>query len=233
MCPSYQVTLEEKHTTRGRARILWEMLNGGELDLWRSREVYDALDLCLSCKGCTHDCPVSVDMPTLKAEFLSHHYKRRLRPRAAYAFGLIDKTARLASKQPALANAFMRTPVAKLLAGAHPEREFPEFAPRTLARLVPLAAAASGGGQEDHPLGRHLQQPLPSGSRRRRGRGARGGGLPRRRFLARTSAAAGRSTTTGCSTSPSATSSACSARFATRSAPARRSSASSRAASRC
>ena len=120
MCPSYQVTLDEKHTTRGRARILWEMLNGGELELWRSKEVYEALDLCLSCKGCTHDCPVSVDMPTLKAEFLSHHYARRLRPRPAYAFGLIDKTARLASMQPALANALMRTPLAKLAVGRAP-----------------------------------------------------------------------------------------------------------------
>jgi Fe-S oxidoreductase len=108
------------------------MLNGGELDLWRSQEVYEALDLCLSCKGCTHDCPVSVDMPTLKSEFLAHHYAGRLRPRHAYAFGLIDQTARLASKQPALANAFMSTPIAKLLAGAHPKREFPKLAPRTL-----------------------------------------------------------------------------------------------------
>jgi FAD/FMN-containing dehydrogenase/Fe-S oxidoreductase len=132
MCPSYQVTLEEKHTTRGRARILWEMLNGGELELWRSKEVYDALDLCLSCKGCTHDCPVSVDMPTLKAEFLSHHYRGRFRPRHAYAFGLIDQAARFASKQPVLANALMRTPLAKLASGAHPKREFPPFAPLTL-----------------------------------------------------------------------------------------------------
>jgi FAD/FMN-containing dehydrogenase/Fe-S oxidoreductase len=132
MCPSYLVTREEKHTTRGRARILWEMLNGDELELWRSEEVYDALDLCLSCKGCTHDCPVSVDLPTLKAEFLAHYYKGRVRPRHAYAFGLIDQAARLASKQPGLANAFMRTPIAKLAAGVHPEREFPPFAPLTL-----------------------------------------------------------------------------------------------------
>src|SRR5205085_5954695 len=61
MCPSYMVTRDEKHTTRGRARILFEMLNGSELELWRSDEVFDALDLCLSCKGCTNDCPVSVD----------------------------------------------------------------------------------------------------------------------------------------------------------------------------
>ena len=132
MCPSYQVTREEKHTTRGRARILWEMLNGDELELWRSEEVYDALDLCLSCKGCTHDCPVSVDMPALKSEFLAHYYSGRLRPRHAYAFGLIDQVARVASKQPALANAFMRTPLAKVAAGVHPKREFPSFAPLTL-----------------------------------------------------------------------------------------------------
>jgi len=132
MCPSYMVTREEKHTTRGRARILWEMLNGDELELWRSEEVYDALDLCLSCKGCTHDCPVSVDMPTLKAEFLAHYYARRVRPRHAYAFGLIDQAARLASKQPALVNALMRTRFAKAAAGVHPKRSFPPFASQPL-----------------------------------------------------------------------------------------------------
>jgi FAD/FMN-containing dehydrogenase/Fe-S oxidoreductase len=129
MCPSYAVTLDEKHTTRGRARILWEMLNGGELELWRSQEVHDALDLCLSCKGCTHDCPVSLDMPTLKAEFLSKHYAGRLRPRHAYSFGLIDQAARLASRRPALANAFLRTPLATRAAGAHPKRKVPQLAP--------------------------------------------------------------------------------------------------------
>ncbi|TML95130.1 MAG: FAD-binding oxidoreductase, partial [Actinobacteria bacterium] len=130
MCPSYMVTREEKHATRGRARMLWEMVNGEELELWRSDEVLEALDLCLSCKGCTKDCPVSVDMPTLKAEFLSHHYEGRLRPRHAYAFGLIDQAARLASKAPAVAN--LLAPVAKRVAGAHPDRQLPEFAPLTL-----------------------------------------------------------------------------------------------------
>jgi Fe-S oxidoreductase len=130
MCPSYMVTREEKHTTRGRAHILWEMVNGEELELWRSEEVLEALDLCLSCKGCTHDCPVSVDMPTLKAEFLSHHYEGRLRPRHAYAFGLIDQAARFASRAPGAANVL--APVAKLLAGVHPERDLPAFAPMTL-----------------------------------------------------------------------------------------------------
>src|SRR5262249_61739184 len=86
-----------------------------------SEEVLDALDLCLSCKGCTNECPVNVDMPTLKAEFLSHHYARKPRPRHAYAFGLIDQWARLASHAPAAANFFTQTPglarVAKAAAG--------------------------------------------------------------------------------------------------------------------
>jgi FAD/FMN-containing dehydrogenase/Fe-S oxidoreductase len=136
MCPSFQVTREEKHSTRGRARLLWEMLNGGELELWRDEEVFESLDLCLACKGCTNDCPVSVDLPTLKAEFLSHYYERRLRPRHAYAFGLIDQAARLASGLPGVVNFLTQTPglspLAKRLAGMAPERRFPAFAPLTL-----------------------------------------------------------------------------------------------------
>src|SRR5205809_4592203 len=97
MCPSYMVTHEEKHSTRGRARLLFEMLNGAELrkDGWRSDAVKESLDLCLSCKGCKGDCPVHVDMATYKAEFLSHYYKGRLRPVHAYVFGLIHKWAHL------------------------------------------------------------------------------------------------------------------------------------------
>jgi FAD/FMN-containing dehydrogenase/Fe-S oxidoreductase len=139
MCPSYMVTREEKHSTRGRARLLFEMLEGEVVtDGWQSREVYDALDLCLSCKGCTSDCPVQVDMPTYKAEFLHHHFKsvRRWRPRYAYAFGLIDQAARIASRMPEVANFVTQTPglarVAKFAAGMAPERSIPEFAPVTL-----------------------------------------------------------------------------------------------------
>jgi Fe-S oxidoreductase/FAD/FMN-containing dehydrogenase len=136
MCPSFQVLREEKHSTRGRARILWEMLNGGELELWHDREVFESLDLCLSCKGCTSDCPVSVDMPTLKAEFLAHYYEGRLRPRHAFAFGLIDQVARVASRMPELVNFVTQTQglssMAKRAAGMAPERDFPAFAPMTL-----------------------------------------------------------------------------------------------------
>jgi FAD/FMN-containing dehydrogenase/Fe-S oxidoreductase len=139
MCPSYQVTREEKHSTRGRARLLFEMLQGEVItDGWQSREVYDALDLCLACKGCSNDCPVNVDMPTYKSEFLYHYYQsgRRWRPRYAYAFGYINKAARLASLVPELANFTTQTPglrrLAKFAAGIDQRRPLPEFAPMSL-----------------------------------------------------------------------------------------------------
>src|SRR5690606_27369495 len=91
MCPSYKATGEEMHSTRGRARLLWEMLNGDALRQgWKSPAVKEALDLCLSCKGCRGECPVKVDMATYKAEFMAHYYEGRPRPLKAYAFGLID-----------------------------------------------------------------------------------------------------------------------------------------------
>ncbi len=139
MCPSYMVTQEEKHTTRGRARLLFEMLEGEVItDGWESEEVFDALDLCLACKGCTNDCPVNVDMPTYKAEFLYHHYKSpsRRRPRYAYAFGFIDQAARVANRFPELANLVTQTPglsrLAKLAGGIDRQRSLPEFAPMSL-----------------------------------------------------------------------------------------------------
>ena len=151
MCPSYMVTREETHTTRGRARLLFEMLQGDVVeDGWRSEEVFDALDLCLSCKGCTNDCPVNVDMPTYKAEFLHHHWKRRLRPRHAYAFGLIDRAARLASLAPGVVNGLTGTePFAtafKVAAGMAREREAPRFAPVTLRQWFRERGERNAGG---------------------------------------------------------------------------------------
>jgi Fe-S oxidoreductase len=141
MCPSYMVTRDEKHTTRGRARLLFEMLEGDPVEgRWRNEEVFGALDLCLSCKGCTHDCPVRVDMPTYKAEFLAHHYERRLRPRHAYAFGLIDKGARFAAHAPRLVN--LLAPLTKRLVGMAPERQVPKFATTTFQDWF---AARDGG----------------------------------------------------------------------------------------
>ena len=132
MCPSYMVTRDEKHTTRGRARLLFEMLHGDPVrGLWKSKEVRSALDLCLACKGCKKDCPVSVDMATYKAEFLSHYYARRLRPRSAYALGLIDRVAWVASRAPRLTNALASTRLFKSAAGIHQERDVPKFARHT------------------------------------------------------------------------------------------------------
>ncbi|KFE64783.1 FAD-binding and (Fe-S)-binding domain-containing protein [Hyalangium minutum] len=141
MCPSYMVTREEKHSTRGRAHLLFEMMQGEPLKGgWRSEHVKDALDLCLSCKGCKSDCPVNVDMATYKAEFLSHYYSGKVRPRHAYAFGLIMFWSRLASLAPRVANFFTQTPglsrVAKWAAGVHPARSIPPFAPRSFQSRV-------------------------------------------------------------------------------------------------
>jgi FAD/FMN-containing dehydrogenase/Fe-S oxidoreductase len=137
MCPSYMVTREEEHCTRGRARLLWEMMNGDVVtDGWKSEEVKESLDLCLACKGCKHDCPVNVDMATYKAEFLSHYYEGRLRPRHAFAFGFIHVWAELVHKIPGLAtiaNWLTRVPgtraVAKAVAGMEQKRDIPPFAP--------------------------------------------------------------------------------------------------------
>ncbi len=136
MCPSYMVTREEKHTTRGRARLLYEMLQGDVIqDGWGSEEVKEALDLCLACKGCKGDCPVNVDMATYKAEFLSHYFQRHPRPRTAYAMGWIYWWARLASWAPGLVNWASRTPglrsLVKWTGGVAPQRQVPAFAPET------------------------------------------------------------------------------------------------------
>src|SRR5579871_5689220 len=136
MCPSYMVTREEKHSTRGRAHLLWEMTRGEILpDAWRSEEVKEALDLCLSCKGCKGDCPVNVDVATYKAEFLSHYWKGRVRPLHAFAFGWIDKWARLATMAPQLVNGLLRIPGAtsaiKQLFGIAKARTLPKFANET------------------------------------------------------------------------------------------------------
>lgn len=136
MCPSYQVTREEKHSTRGRARLLFEMLQGETVTGgWRDEAVKESLDLCLACKGCKGDCPANVDIATYKAEFLSHYYEGRLRPRSAYALGLIMYHARIASRIPGLTNALANAPLVsdagKKLAGVAPERDLPRFASET------------------------------------------------------------------------------------------------------
>ncbi|TDO43297.1 FAD/FMN-containing dehydrogenase [Kribbella sp. VKM Ac-2527] len=149
MCPSYQVTREELHSTRGRAHLLWEMLEGELVtDGWRSTEVRDALDLCLSCKGCLSDCPVNVDMATYKSEFTHHHYARRpwARPMSHWSMGWLPLWSRIASRAPRLVNRLARLSLVKRLGGIAPEREIPAFAEQTFTSwFVARGKQAEGG----------------------------------------------------------------------------------------
>jgi FAD/FMN-containing dehydrogenase/Fe-S oxidoreductase len=129
MCPSFMATGEELHSTRGRAHLLWELMQGEILpNQWQNQDVKESLDLCLSCKACKSECPVSVDMATYKAEFLAHHYEHIRRPLAHYAFGRIDRLARLAAAAPWLVNAVNNAPgistLIKCSLHIHPNRRF-------------------------------------------------------------------------------------------------------------
>ncbi len=151
MCPSYRATLDEEHSTRGRAHLLWEMTKGDAIkDGWRDEHVKESLDLCLACKGCKSECPVGVDVATYKAEFFSHYYKGKLRPRSAYAFANIDIWARLASKVPGLVNLTTQLPVlreiAKFAAGMPQERSVPAFAPQTFRSWFNKREPQNSGG---------------------------------------------------------------------------------------
>jgi Fe-S oxidoreductase len=151
MCPSYLATGDEKDSTRGRARLLQEMANGALVaDGWRSEEVRESLDLCLSCKGCAVDCPAGVDMATYKAEFLDHHYAGRLRPRSHYLLGWLPRWSRLAALAPRLVNGLLAVPgaahLARAVGGVDQRRPLPRFAPQTFRgwfrRRPDLAGAA-------------------------------------------------------------------------------------------
>lgn len=136
MCPSYRATREERYSTRGRARLLSEMLRGEVIrDGWQNEEVREALELCLACKGCKNDCPTHTDMATYKAEFMHHHYLGRLRPVQAYTMGLINRWARVAALAPRMVNLLTAMPwlstVLKHAAGMARERNIPKFAHRT------------------------------------------------------------------------------------------------------
>ena len=140
MCPSYMATGEEKHSTRGRAHLLWEMLEGNVLDReWASEAVKEALDLCLSCKACKTECPVNVDVATYKAEFLAHYYRDHRRHLRDYAFGFMDKWAHLASAIPALTPRLANLPLQlpglshalKAVLKVAPQRRLPQFAARS------------------------------------------------------------------------------------------------------
>ncbi|GHC59267.1 FAD-binding and (Fe-S)-binding domain-containing protein [Streptomyces cinnamoneus] len=150
MCPSYRVTRDERHSTRGRARLLHEML-AGELitDGWRSQDVREALDLCLACKGCRSDCPAGVDMATYKAEFLHHHYAGRPRPAAHYTMGRLPLWLHLGAPATPLINNLLSHPrptaLAKRLSGIAPERDLPRPASEPFTRWWRRRARARKG----------------------------------------------------------------------------------------
>ena len=132
MCPSYRGTREERYSTRGRARLLAEMLRGELITTgWKSEEVKEALEWCLGCKGCRSDCPTHTDMAAYKAEFMSHYYEGRRRPRQAWSMGRIGEWAPLASSVPWLANAVSSMSLSKRVAGVAAARSLPKFAART------------------------------------------------------------------------------------------------------
>ncbi|TWD22799.1 FAD/FMN-containing dehydrogenase [Streptomyces sp. T12] len=153
MCPSFRATGEEEHSTRGRARLLHEMLAGEVVtDGWRSTEVRDALDLCLSCKGCRSDCPVGVDMATYKAEFLHHHYAGRRRPAAHYAMGWLPvwlswaARTRTAGAANALASVRPLARLVKRVGGIAGEREIPSLATEPFSRWWRRRGTPAAGG---------------------------------------------------------------------------------------
>jgi FAD/FMN-containing dehydrogenase/Fe-S oxidoreductase len=152
MCPSYMATGEEMHATRGRARLLFEMLQGSAVHRgWKEPAVHEALDLCLSCKGCKGECPVKVDMATYKAEFMAHYYDGHLRPAAAYAFGLVDRWARLASHMPKVANFLTQTEpfagLAKKAVGIAPQRTITRFADESFTTWFSRRKATGSRGR--------------------------------------------------------------------------------------
>jgi FAD/FMN-containing dehydrogenase/Fe-S oxidoreductase len=154
MCPSYRATGQEQHSTRGRARLLWEMLAGAlREEGFRSEAVHEALDLCLSCKACKTECPEQVDMAQYKSEFLAQKYKGKLHPLHHYVFGFADKVARLGSLTPALTNfvlsSSMTGPLIKRIVGVAQERRMPQLA----ARSYKKARVTDGTGNARCPLG--------------------------------------------------------------------------------
>jgi FAD/FMN-containing dehydrogenase/Fe-S oxidoreductase len=166
MCPSFRVTREEEHSTRGRAHLLWEMTQSEVIkDRWQNEAVKESLDLCLACKGCRSDCPTGVDVATYKAEFLSHYYETNRRPLSALAFANIDLWARAASHMPGLVNLITQLPLlrdlAKLAAGIPAQRRIPAFAPQTFKQWWELRSAGvpPAVGRASRPLRNQFDVP--------------------------------------------------------------------------
>ena len=152
MCPSYQATGDQYYSTRGRARLMQEMVNGSIVRGWRAPELLKTLDLCLACKGCRRDCPSAVDIASYKSVVLDNAYKHRPRPISHYSLGWLPRWGRLVTKLPgvgALANGVFKLPgvshLLKSAAGIDPRRPVPAFRTNGGAKR----AAAHGLGGDD------------------------------------------------------------------------------------
>jgi FAD/FMN-containing dehydrogenase/Fe-S oxidoreductase len=153
MCPSYQATLDEKHSTRGRANALRAILSGRlPKQAFVGEDLYDTLDLCLECKACKTECPSNVDMAKLKYEFLSHYYAEHGTPLRARLFANIAAVNRLGQLLAPLSNWMAQSPLARWFMtqiGVAPQRTLPAFATQTFsqwfaARQRPAASARRG-----------------------------------------------------------------------------------------
>ncbi|MDV7090759.1 FAD-binding and (Fe-S)-binding domain-containing protein [Rhodococcus opacus] len=154
MCPSYRATRDEKDSTRGRARVLQDMVRGARTveEGWRSEEVREALDLCLACKACSTDCPAGVDMATYKSEFFDHYYRGRLRPLAHFSLGWLPRWLKLTGRLSGAVNAVLATPLGKVAAasgGLTTKRALPRFAGAREWRREIADAGAHAAGETD------------------------------------------------------------------------------------
>jgi FAD/FMN-containing dehydrogenase/Fe-S oxidoreductase len=155
MCPSYLATKDEKDSTRGRARVLQDMIAGDLPGGWRSEAVQESLDLCLACKGCTSECPTGIDMPTYKAEALYQRYRHRIRPRTHYTLGRIPQLLRLVGGRgpfTRVLNLLMRSPLSRAagaIAGVDRARSLPSFAPTSFATAASKKLRELGPGDVD------------------------------------------------------------------------------------
>ena len=156
MCPSYRATGKEQYSTRGRARLLWEMLAGAlRKEGFQSNAVHEALDLCLSCKACKTECPVQVDMTAYKSEYLAQRYKGRPHPLHHYIFGFADQLARWGSLSPSLTNAILSgpltSPLIKHIVGVAQERQMPQLARKSYRKARVAASETSNVPRSANP----------------------------------------------------------------------------------